>query len=210
MQILEVFEAISEYGLSLMLSGIVIYVVIKSVNLGFDYLQNRAKNRNHDKLLAMRAEIDIEVYELISDFLTLHKGTRVMVMEFTNSVTSVAYLPFKYMSCTYEVLSYGSTPEAKRVDKLSTSLFSPFLTQLSKEEVMKLDDNVSRSLAGSVHDMFTQLGSEYQLCAILKTQKTKSIGFVCLCKENEVTVKDEVDIKVLSSQLSALLGVLDN
>lgn len=210
MQILEVLEAISEYGLSLMLSGIVIYVVIKSVNLVFDHLQNKVKNKTHDKLLAMRAEIDMEVYELINEFLTFHKGTRVMVIEFTNSVTSVAYLPFKYMSCTYEVLPYGKSPEAKKIDKLSTSLFSPFLSQLSKDDIMKLDDNVSRSLAGSVYDMFNQLGSQYQLCAILKTQKTKSIGFVCLCKEEEITVRDEADIRILASQLSALLGVLDD
>lgn len=210
MSILEVFEAISEYGLSLILSGIVIYVVIRFINIGFSRLEKGMNNRQHDKLLAMRSEIDIEVHSLISEFLTLHRGTRVQVIEFTNSVTSVAYLPFKYMSCTYEVVSYGVKPEAKRIDKLSTSLFSPFLSQLSKDGVMTLDQSICHRLSGSVEDVFTQMGSEYQLCAILRTHKTKSIGFVCLCKEDEVTMRDQADIKTLASQLSALLGVLDN
>lgn len=210
MQIVDILKAISDYGLSIVLSGIVIYVIIKCINIGFKRLEKGMDNRKHDKLLAMRSEIDIEVYELINQFLTAHHGTRVQVIEFTNSVTSVAYLPFKYMSCTYEVASYGIKPEAKRIDKLSTSLFSPFLTQLSKEGMIVLDDTISEMLSGSVHDIFKQMGSNYQLCAILRSQRTKSIGFVCLCKENEITMRDQADIKMLASQLSALLGVLDN
>ena len=210
MSFLEVLEAISDYSLSIILSGIVIYVVIRFINLGFTKLEKGMGNKKHDKLLAMRSEIDVEVHSIISEFLTLHKGTRIQVIEFTNSVTSVAYLPFKYMSCTYEVISYGAKPEAKRIDKLSTSLFGPFLSQLSKEGTMVLDEATCHRLSGSVEDIFTQMGSAHQLCAILRTQKTKSIGFVCLCKEDEVTLRDQSDIKMLASQLSALLGVLDN
>lgn len=210
MQALNVIDYISEHGLAFVISGIFLYIIIRAVNLVFDKLSTSKNNKRHDKLLAMRTEIDIEVYSLIREFLTAHKGTRVQVIEFTNSVTSVAYLPFRYMSCTYEVVSYGKSPEARRIDKLSTSLFSPFLALLSKNETFMLDDGTADELSGAVHDIFASMGSKYQLCSILKSQKIKSIGFVCFCKEDEISGTDIMDIKILASQLSALLGVLDN
>lgn len=210
MQALNVVDYIAEHGLAFVLSGVFIYIIIRCVNLVFDKLSTSRNNKKHDKLLEMRTEIDTEVYALISEFITAHKGTRVQVIEFTNSVTSVAYLPFRYMSCTYEVVSYGRSPEARRIDKLSTSLFSPFLTILSKNDTVMLDDKIADEMSGAVHDIFKGMGSNYQLCSILKSQKTKSIGFVCFCKEDAVTDKDKADIKTLASQLSVLLGVLDN
>lgn len=209
MDLNSIIKAIAEYGLSFVISGVFLYIVIRFVNIGFKKLEDVMKTKKHDKLLEKRSEIDVEVYDLINEFITSHRGTRVQVIEFTNSVTSVAYLPFKYMSCTYEVVSYGVKPEAKRIDKLSTSLFTPLLSKMSKEGIVLLDDCVAHTLSGAVHDVFHSMGDTYQLCHILRSQKTKAIGFVSLSKSSEVTDADTQDIKVLASQLSALLGVLD-
>lgn len=209
MSVIELIQQISEYGVTLVICAIFLYVCIRFINIGFDKLTKTVSNKQHDKLLAMRTEIDEEVYGLINNFMTSHKGTRIQVMEFTNSVMSVAYLPFKYMSCTYEVVCYGYRPEAKRIDKLSTSLFSPFLSKLSKRSCIVLDHDTCLEMSGAVHDIFEGLGSKYQLCSILRSQKGKSIGFVSFAKEHEVTQQDIADIKTLSSQLAALLGVLD-
>jgi len=209
MSILEILKALSEYGVTLVICAVFFYVIIRLLNLGFDKLGKTVSNKQHDKLLAMRAEIDVEVYDLINNFITSHRGTRIQVMEFTNSVISVAYLPFKYMSCTYEVVAYGGKPEARRIDKLSTSLFSPFLSKLSKKGSLVLDNESAEELSGAVHDIFEGLGSKYQLCAVLRSPKGKSIGFVSFAKELDVTQQDQTDIKTLASQLSALLGVLD-
>lgn len=205
----QTIEQIAQNGLSFVISGVFIYIIVRFVNMGFDKMAKSVNIKEHDKLLAMRGEIDVEVHELISKFLSTHHGTRIQVVEFTNSVMSVAYLPFKYMSCTYEVVSYGNRPEAKRIDKLSTSLFSPFLVELSREAALTLDNQFAQDLSGAVHDIFEGLGSKYQLCAILKSQKDKAIGFVSLGKETDVSTGDVEDIKILASQLSALLGVLD-
>lgn len=210
MEALKIIDYIGEHGLAFVLSGVFIYIIIRCVNLLFTRLSTHVTNKQHDKLLEMRTEIDTEVYSIIREFITAHSGTRVQVIEFTNSVTSVAYLPFRYMTCTYEIVSYGSKPEAKRIDKLSTSLFSPLLSKLSKEGMILLDEEIAYELSGAVHDIFEGMGSKYELMHILKTQKNKSIGFVVLCKEDDVTHQDTSDIKTLASQLSALLGVLDN
>ena len=209
MSILETLEAIAEYGLSFVISGVFLYIIIRLINIGFQKLEETMKSRKHDQLLEKRSEIDIEVYEIINEFITSHKGLRVQVVGFTNSVTSVAYLPFKYMSCTYEVVSYGNKPQAKIIDKLSTSLFTPLLSVLSRQSCITLDYETASNLSGAVHDVFESIGGTYQLCHILRSQKTKAIGFVCFCKSAEVTEKDKIDIKVLASQLSALLGVTD-
>lgn len=209
MSIIEIITSITDHGLSFVISGIFLYVVIKFINLGFSKFTKTMNNKQHDKLLAMRAEIDEEANTLIHDFLVAHHGTRVQIVEFTNSVMSVAYLPFKYMSCTYEVIAYGNKTEAKRIDKLSTSLFSPFISKMSRQTTLLLDDTEATSLSGAVHDIFQGLGSTYQLCAILRTQKDKAIGFVTFGTEKEIQEQDITDIKILASQLSALLGVLD-
>lgn len=81
MQALDVIDYIAEHGLAFVISGIFLYIIIRAVNLVFDKLSTSKNNKRHDKLLAMRIEIDIEVYSLIREFLTAHKGTRVQVID---------------------------------------------------------------------------------------------------------------------------------
>lgn len=210
MSILTALEYISQYGVPLVISALVLYVAMRFINLQFDKAAMSIKNKQHDKLLQIRQEVDQQVYELINDFLSDHRGSRVQVIEFSNSVTSVAYLPFRFMSCTYEVTSYGTRPEAKTIDKLSTSLFTPFLSEMSKKGTIVLDEEKAEELSGSVHDLYERLGSPLQVCAILRSEKNKSIGYVSLCVDEPNNVDNDLrDIKILASQISALLGVVD-
>lgn len=210
MEFESILKSISNYSLSIVLSATLIYILIKSVNLGFSLLSTRIGNKKHDKLLDMRQEIDEQVYHLLNDFLDVHKGYRIQLVEFTNSVQSVAYLPFKYMSCTYEVFTYGRKPCAKIIDKLSTSLFSQFLAPLSRNGTAILDLSSDDLQCGAVHDLYNTIGDEKVLFAVLKSAKGKSIGYVSLSKEAGFSTFDISAIKSLASQLYALLGVLDN
>lgn len=209
MQFLEVLKALGDYGLSLVLSAIVIYVVIRVLKIQFDRLAESNKRKAHDNALALRGEIDENVYELLNQFIREHHGQRLHVIEFTNSVTSVAYLPFKYMSCTYEVVSYGNKPEARCIDKLSTSLFSPFLSKLGKTSHVVLDGENVESLPGVMHDLYEQIGGRYMLSVMLKSGKDKCIGYVAFYTNREIEKKDIHDLISAGSKLSTLLGVLD-
>lgn len=210
MSFLDVVKQISEYGLSLILSAIVIYVLMKVIKLQFDKTKTALCRKEHDQALALRSEVDEKVYEVLNSFIETHHGLRLQVIEFTNTVTSVAYLPFKYMSCTYEVVSYGTKPEARCIDKLSTSLFSPFLSRLGKEKYLILDHDSAESMSGVVHDLYEQIGGDNMLCVMLKSDKEKCIGYVALYKDKSVEDKDINDLLLVGSKLSALLGVLDN
>lgn len=209
MSILEILKAITDYGITLVLSGVVIYVVIKLTHIGFVRLQNKITRDEHDKALQLRSEIDEKVYEMLNNFVEDHHGLRLQVVEFTNSVTSVAYLPFRYMSCTYEVVSYGNKPEAMCIDKLSTSLFSPFLSKLSKQGYLVLNKEDTAQLSGVLEDLNNQIGGEHFISAIMKSEKDKCIGYVGLYKDKEVDTQDIDDLLIIASQISTLLGVLD-
>lgn len=209
MSFLELVRQVGDYGLSLILSAVVVYVVIKLIQIQFDKMKVASNRKEHDQALALRGEVDEKVYDVLNSFIETHHGLRLQVVEFTNTVTSVAYLPFKYMSCTYEVVSYGNKPEARCIDKLSTSLFSPFLSKLGKEEYLILNPKTAEELSGVVHDLYEQIGGENILCVMLKSEKEKCIGYVSLFKDKPVEDKDVDDLLLIGSKLSALLGVLD-
>lgn len=209
MQILETVKTVGDYGLSLILSAIVIYVIIKLLKIQFDKLQAASKRKEHDNALALRSEIDEKVYEILNHFIEEHKGLRLQVIEFTNTVTSVAYLPFKYMSCTYEVVSYGNKPEARCIDKLSTSLFTPFLSMLGKKEYVMLDYDSAEHLSGVVHDLFKEIGGDHMISVMMKSDKDKCIGYVSFYKDKPIQENDTTDLVVIGAKLATLLGVLD-
>ena len=209
MSFVEVLKHVSDYGLSLILSAIVVYVIIKLIKIQFDKLEANISRKDHDAALELRSDIDVKVYDILNSFIEDHSGIRVQVIEFTNTVTSVAYLPFKYMSCTYEVVSYGIKPEARCIDKLSTSLFSPFLSRLGKEDYLILNHESASEMAGVVHDLYEQVGGENMLAVMLKSEKEKCIGYISLYKDKPVDDVDVADLMTTASQLSALLGVMD-
>lgn len=206
---IEIIEYIGEHGLAFAISGVFIYIVVRIANIMLSSFSEKRKNKRHDYLIQVRAKIDNQIHEKIREFLTEHNGTRVQVVEFSNSDLSVAYLPFRYMSCTYEVVGFGHKPEARTIRKLSTSLFAPFLNRLGIERVIRLDEDTVVNMSGAVHDIFTQIGSNYHLCSILTTSKNKRIGYVVLCKDTEITDEDEEDINVLAGELSSLLSIVD-
>lgn len=209
MSFLNVLKALSEYSISLVLSAIVIYTVLRVIKIQLDKAKLATSRRDHDKALKLRDEIGDQIYEELNSFIREHDGLRVQVVEFTNTVTSVAYLPFKYMSCTYEVVSYGIRPEARCIDKLSTSLFGPFLSQLGKEQYMVLDPESAEKLSGVVHDLYDQIGGDHMVSVMLKSEKDKCIGYVALYKNKPVEDNDISDLVLLGSKLSGFLGVLD-
>ena len=202
-------ELISEYGVMIIISAIFLYTAIKFINLGFDYFKKSLGNKKHDKLLEIRQEVDETVFELLQEFMQSHNGNRVRLIEFTNSVTSVAHLPFKYMSCTYEVFDYGEQSTARHIDKLSTSLFTPFLTELNKKNYIILDENDCKC-CGTIHDLMQTMEINKSMCTMLKVSKNKAIGYLAFNKQDGFSDEDISDIQVLASKLSGLLGILDN
>lgn len=203
-------KLITEFGIMVVICSIFLYTAVRVINIFLKNLDNRLRDKKHDELIDIRMSVNQKVQSLIDQFLEEHEGDRIHVIEFSNSVLSVAYLPFKYMSCTYEVYRIGKSPTASRIDHLSTSLFTSFFEKLYDLDYLILDvNNKDKSLGGSIYDIVSASGEAKGLYAILRTSKGKALGYVALRKDEDFSNDDIEDIQVLASKLSALLGVAD-
>lgn len=192
------------------IAGIFLYTAIRVINIFLDGLSRKVKNRRHDQLLDLRSRLSVEIQSLIDAFLSDRSGDRVQVIEFSNSVVSVAYLPFKYMTCTYEVYKLGVPSTKQRIDRLSTSLFTPFFQTLRSCGWCKLDTNHPEKIAcGAMRDIMIANGDTYSLYALIQTPRGKSIGYVSLKRETDFTQEDIDAILTLADQLVVLLGAVD-
>lgn len=210
MSIQSIVQYIAEFGIMVIICAIFLYVVIRIINLIFKHIENRVGSKNHDKLLSMRSDISTQIQSLLDGFLERHDGDRIQVIEFSNSVVSVAYLPFKYMTCTYEVYKLGKSASGHKIDHISTSLFTTFF--LSMQDVPYRIFDISDStvpMGGAMHDIMKEQEATKSLCAMMHTPKGKSIGYITLKKESGFTSEDIDGIQSLADQISILLSVAD-
>lgn len=209
-EIIEVLEYIADYGVTLIIAAIFLYVVIRLINIGLHYVEGRFKHKRHSDLIDLRGEVSEKVQQLIAEFLETSKGNRVQVIEFSNSVLSVAYLPFKYMTCTYEAYALGRSAMGHTIDRISTSLFTAFFTKLQNSDYYILDTTEGSGITnGAIYDLMKHQNETKSLCSILRTSKGKAIGYVALKKDEAFTESDIEGIQSLADQISALLGIVD-
>ena len=98
-----IVKLLTDFGVMLVIVGIFLYVVVKVINIWLSRYEKSSESKTHDELLNMRATIGNNIQQIIHEALLQCNGNRIHVIEFSNSVMSVAYLPFRYMTCTYEV-----------------------------------------------------------------------------------------------------------
>ena len=210
-EISTITKLVAEYGVLILITAIFLYVCLRLINIFFKFLEKRVGEKKHDKLLDERSRISCEIQLLIEQFLEAHGGDRVQVIEFSNSVTSVAFLPFKYMTCTYECYALGKSPTGHMIDHISTSLFTTFF-QSMQDVSYRIFDTHDKSvpMGAAKYELVQSQGASQSLCVMLHTPKGKSIGYITMKRdETEFTKKDVVGIQILAEQVSALLSVAD-
>ena len=206
----EIAKLVSEFGIMLVIVGIFLYVVIRWINIWLSKYDKKSSKDNHEKMIDLRSEIGTKIHLLISDYLEDSHGNRVQVIEFSNSVMSVAYLPFRYMTCTYEVCKFGKESTGHKIDRISTSLFTQFFNVLQAQDYVEIDLQDRKTLVGgAMYDMMKSHGEHRALCAMMKTEKGKAIGYVYMTKESEFNHTDVDGIVALANRVSALLSVVD-
>lgn len=196
--------------MGIIISVIFLYIVIKAFNIGVDILKQKYTQKEHDKKLDIRQSIGQKIQYIITDFLEKHDGDRVQVVEFSNSVTSVAYLPFRYMTCTYEVCRPGSRSAAQKIDKISTSLFTQFFDHLQDKEYCVFDvSNHDVLVGGAMYDLIKDMGEQKCICAMLRTISGKAVGYVAFYKSSAFNNKDKEGIQQLADSISPLVSIMD-
>ena len=210
-EISTITKLVAEYGVLILITAIFLYVCIRLINIFFKFLEKKVGEKKHDKLLDERSRVSCEIQFLIEQFLEEHGGDRVQVIEFSNSVTSVAFLPFKYMSCTYECYALGKAPTGYMIDRVSTSLFTTFF-QSMQDVPYRIFDTHDKSvpMGAAKYELVQSQGASQSLCVMLHTPKGKCIGYITMKRdEGEFSTKDVKGIQILAEQVSALLSVAD-
>lgn len=210
MTIPEIIKSIADFGITIVLSGIVVYTIIKAINLFFSRWEDKRGNKKHDEAIDLRTEVGLKVQKTIKSFLVDHDGMRLEVIEFSNSVQSVAFLPFRYMTCTYEVFEFGRSPIGYKIDKISTSLFTNFFVYLQDHDYHLFEVHDKHDDIGyPISSLFEGSGTEQKvLSVIMKTPYDKAIGFISF-KKLEITEDDIHDTIRLAEQLSGMLSIND-
>ena len=205
-----IVKAIAEYGILVIIAGIFLYVVIKVINMFLGHLGEKLSHSQHDKLIDTRVKLGEQIQTLIESFLEMSNASRVSVIEFSNTLMSVAYLPFRYMTCTYEVHDLGKASMGHKIDRISTSLFTPFFVKLQENPCCLFDINDKKTLVGgAMCDLMKEQGEHLALCISLTTAKGKAIGYIQATSDTEFTDYDIALIKTLGNQVSLLLSIGD-
>ena len=216
MNIEDILNLIEKHGLPLIITGIFLYFIIRLLDWLLSLLKSAIsslkdkKNVSHDEALDIREKVGVEINDLLQSLITDTKSNRVQVIEFSNSVQSVAFLPFRYMTCTYEVYKLGMSGIGHRIDHISTSLFSDFFQSLERSSVCSYSLSTNaHGIGGAMYDIIGDDGSDRALCARIVSDKGKFIGYL-VCMKNEPFTKQEADkIELSANNISCLLGVLD-
>ena len=169
-----ILKLIGDYGVMIIISGIFLYAAIKLINLAIEWAKKKLVKQDHEDNINTRVDVGTQIYKLIAHELRELELERIQVIEFSNSVVSVAYLPFRYMTCTYEVYDMDRRPTGYQLDRISTSLFSPFFTELHENPIYLVE--VSEDLEPSAQSLFSLMDvDKYVACVALKTAKGKMI-----------------------------------
>lgn len=203
-----ILKLIGDYGVMIIISGIFLYAAIKLINLGIDWAKNKLTKHDHEDKIDKRVDVGAQIHKLIAYQLRTLELERIQVIEFSNSVVSVAYLPFRYMTCTYEVYDMDRQPTGYQLDRISTSLFSPFFTELHENPIYLVE--TSDDLEPSAKSLFSLMDVDrYVACVALKTAKGKMIGYVQATQGIPFTEEEQLELRILGSKVSELLGIMD-
>jgi hypothetical protein len=202
----EILGFISDYGVTVVISGIFLYGALQLINIGLGVLRGKAGSAAAPVVFEKKAEIDLKVQLLINKLLADSGGERVTVMEMHNHAENLASVPFFYMSCSYEAFKPGMTPVSGVLRQISASLYSQFFSDLQREPYLVVDTS-SPSASRTAYELVLAQGSTKSLCAAMRDAHGRAIGYVALKKEGDITDFDITSTKAAAGQIEALLGV---
>lgn len=218
MNFIELIRTIADVGVLVCIAGLFIYAVYRWINNYFDSkddakgggVPGKKDRERHDELITLRTRVSRDIQQLISTALDDMGWERIHIVEFSNSMMSVAYLPFRYMTCTYEVFCLGKTGTGSKIDRLSTSLFTSFFTKLHHDGWCLMDlDKPETAVCGAMKDLMVSNGETKSLSAGILSPKGKALGYVSVKNEKGFSEEDIEAILTLADQVAVLLGVVD-
>ena len=139
MEFQELFKAISKYGLTIVISGLVLYFAIKFFGVLLKDFEAKRGVKTHDELAAHRTQIGAVIQKVLEDAVLKTHADRVYVFEFHNGNLSMGGLPFLKMTNTYEALGPGARSELHKREGMPFQLFHSFVDAIYSYDWICLD-----------------------------------------------------------------------
>ena len=216
MEIGEIFKAITTYGLSIVISGLVLFFAVKFGNIFLNDFQNKRGVKKHDELTTIRNQVGSVINALLERTVLRTRADRVYVFEFHNGSLSMGGLPFLKMTNTYEALGqYGKTELHKRAD-MPFLLFQTFVDAVYEKEHLVIDaENRTDEFAPLVYEILEERNIRITIRAKITDLNRKVIGYLGIdyCKGNPISreaAESNIDTLMnVATELGALLSVND-
>ncbi len=147
MSIEAIRSLIADFGLSVSISAIFIFIAWKFIKntidqnnkmmkLILDERQNQSpavQQQKHKELIDLRLEVNNKIKVIIDAFRNSTNADRVFVFEYHNGESNLNGLPFAKVSATYEVLQFGVPSYKVRLQSIPSGLILEFNQKLLKE-----------------------------------------------------------------------------
>lgn len=208
----KIIELISNKGLSLTISIIVIYGAVQLMNIFLEKMKYNLKSKSHDNLLETRKSIDKHINEALERVMLRTKADRAFVFEFHNGTTSLGGLPFLKMSNTYEVVEAGIKPQKYNLEQLSCSMYDSLLHIILEEDYVLLNINDrNKDIKNIVYETLIVQGIHKTILIKITDVHRRTIGYVGIdyCRKDKDShgESDIVILNELAIEFGALLSV---
>ena len=201
-------------GIAALVITIGVTIFIKFFDIILAAITKHFDARERIKGILKRENANEHIQDLLNLSLTSLGGDRLQVIEFTNSVKTVASLPFKYMSVSYESYAHGKYPAADTIKNELTSLHSTFLTRLRNNSFFILNlEKPDATITPATYAMVSKRSALQSLyITITDRRSNEQIGLLSYDISNRggFSETDITTLRKLAAQLSVYLTLWDN
>lgn len=219
---------IADFGLSVTISAIFIFVAYKFIKNTMDQnnrlmklLLDERKNEHtanrirHNELIDKRLEINSKIKNAIEAFRQKVDADRVYIFEYHNGESNLNGLPFAKVSATYEILKPGVSSYKSRLQGIPSGLILEFNQNLLTNKQISVP-NISdyKDIDPVGNSVLIRPDAKSFYVALINNINGYPIGFIgmdYICRESGKEEADKAikELKAISLQIGSLLEVDD-
>lgn len=219
---------IADFGLSVTISAIFIFVAYKFIKNTMDQnnrlmklLLDERKNEHttnrirHNELIDKRLEINSKIKNAIEAFRQKVDADRVYIFEYHNGESNLNGLPFAKVSATYEILKPGVSSYKSRLQGIPSGLILEFNQNLLTNKQISVPNITDYKDIDPVgNSVLIRPDAKSFYVALINNINGYPIGFIgmdYICRESEKEEADKAikELKAISLQIGSLLEVDD-
>ena len=186
----------------------VLFVAIGAV---FSVLYKKFNRKERLKRIYEHKNVEKLTQNVLDLALASLDADRLQIVEYTNTIETVALVPKKYMSCTYEAYKEGKSPAGNTIRNEFTSHYVNFLTKLRLEHCIALNvHNQVAEFSKNIYSLMDLRWATQSLYALILDSRTQqALGFVSYDKSGfgGFSAKEVNELKKLSNELAVHLSL---